>query len=137
MTDLVVGTIVEELRRELISRNLKRNLDYEHCALMSEIALYIATMYSQETDREKCKAWVDDTLENYPGYLVPRTIVTSEPPPTPLNTLERMHEKCMRLEEDIEEIKTMGGLEEHEDELETDIQMLTFKIQNIIDESKK
>lgn len=58
----------------------------------------------------------------------------SNPPSTPLATLEQMHALCMQLEDDISEIKLMGGLEESEDELETDIQSLTGNIQSIIDD---
>jgi hypothetical protein len=60
----------------------------------------------------------------------------SEPPPTPLATLQRISERCLQNESDIEELSVMGMDPDGEaevDDLKGDIQNLTFRVQEILD----
>jgi hypothetical protein len=56
------------------------------------------------------------------------------PPPTTLNTLERMHAHCMELESDVSELGVMGDIDI--DELKTDIESLTYMIQCLIEDGE-
>jgi len=58
------------------------------------------------------------------------------PPPTTLDTLERMSAHCLAMENDCDELRVMGDMDEELADLRSDVEDLTYQIQSLIDDKQ-